>query len=409
MFTRLLSYAVLAGIPCVPCFAGAQATPIDVPGCDLAKNPKAFVGKLVRVRGTLSVHFEDFSLNIPHCDTSQGIWLAFGGDVPGLVPSTFNDMVRRPGSDLRVDGVPYGIKKDANFWRLYALIAARHGDKPDYTVTATLTGMFFGTEVRDSNGKVLYFGGLGHMICCALLVITEVSDVESVPSANLDVHGVVIGIDGQPVEGFTVIDDVLGGSPPCSRTTVTDKQGRFAFSNSGQQLRVESPDYRPLALTVETGGPEIRVRLEPAKQSDWIIRTCKKVDSSKRVGFSVRFALPEDMESQRLQFDDRQSIFAYHRGGSAPEADLIISRILDGTTEVVSSLDSEWFEERWVKNETGKVLGIDARGRRMDGGYWRTAVFRARDIASYWLEPSKPSRALDEIVNSACLARDTAH
>ncbi len=378
---------------------------MDVPGCDLVKSPKAFDGKLIRVRGTLSVHFEDFSLGIPNCDTRQGIWLAFGGDVPGVVASTVNDIARRPGSDIKVNGAPYGIKKDVNFWKLYALIAARHGDKPDYRVSATLTGMFFaGQELRNSRDDVVSFGGYGHLGCCALLVITEVSDVESVPPANLNVHGVVIGIDDQPVEGLTVIDDVLGGSPPGRQTTVTDQQGKFAFSNSGQQLRFESPDYRPLALTVETGGPEIQVRLEAAEQSDWVIHVCKELHPGKRVGFSVLFALPPTMESDPFKTIEGQSIFIYHHGGSAPEADLIITRILDGTTEEVDSLDFEWFEERWIKNEAGKAVGIDARGRMRSGQYRRTAVFFARDVATYWLD-HKPPKALDEIIDSACVAK----
>lgn len=102
------------------------------------------------------------------------------------------------------------------FWKLYALIAARHGEEPDYRATATLTGIFFGDDIRNSKGDVLLFGGYGHLGCCALLLITQVSDVESVPPANLDVHGVVIGSDGQPVEGLTVVDDVLGGSLPAA-------------------------------------------------------------------------------------------------------------------------------------------------------------------------------------------------
>jgi len=243
-----------------------------------------------------------------------GIW----GDVPGIVPSTANDMVRRPGSTFSVRGASYGIKKDFDFWRLYALIAARHRDKPDYRVTATLTGRFLGEDVRDSKGRVLNFGGYGHLGCCALLVITKVSDVESAPPASLNLHGVVIGVEGQPVEGFTVINEIFGGSPPGRQTTVTDKIGRFAFSNSGQQLRFESPDYRPIALTVESGSSEIRVRLESAKQSDWIIRACGDVHSDKRVGFSVRFALTKAMESEPLKTDGRQSIFVYRHGGSAP-------------------------------------------------------------------------------------------
>jgi hypothetical protein len=367
MMKRLLLLSVLAALFCAPHFARAQVDPIDVPGCELGKNPKAFDGRLVRVRGALSVHFEDFSLDISDCGTRQGIWLAFGGDVPGVVPSTANDIVRRPVSDIKVNAVSYGINKDVNFWKLYALIAARHGDKRDYQVSATLMGMFFsGEELRNSKGDALGFGGYGHLGCCSLLAITQISDVESLPPPNLSVHGLVLGIDGQPVEGFTVIDDVLGGAPPGSRTTVTDKQGKFAFSNSGQQLRFESPNYRPLALTVETGGSEIRVRLEAAKQSDWVIRACNEVHFGKRVGFSVLFALPKAMESEPFKSDDRRSIFVYHHGGSAPEADLIISQILDGTIEGFDSLGSERFEERWIK-ERGRQGCWDRCTRATDG------------------------------------------
>ena len=410
MLKQFLSFFVLAGLLCGRYSAGAQAGPVDLPACELKKSPKTFDGKLVRVRGTLSVHFEDFSLEIPNCDSPQGIWLAFGGDVPGIIASTANDMARRPGSDIKVNGISYGIKKDVDFRKLYALIAARHGDKPDYEVTATLTGMFLaGGELRNAKGDVAGFGGYGHLGCCALLLITQVSDVESVPPANLDVHGVVIGIDGQPVEGFTVIDDVLGGSPPVRQTTVTDKQGKFSFSNSGQQLRFENPDYRPLALTVETGGPEIRVRLEAAKESDWVIRTCREAHSGKRVGFSVLFALPKGMESEPFKTDEGLSIFVYHHGGSAPDADLIVSRILDGTTEEVNSLGSEWFEERWIKDEAGKVVGADARGRGRDGKYWRMAVFFDRDTVAYGIDPGKSPNEPDKIIDSACVARDTSH
>ena len=128
-------------------------------GCDLARNPKAFDGKLIRVRGTLNVHFEDFSFGNRNCDSEQGIWLAFGGDVPGIVSSTANDSYRKSGSDVNVNGVSYGIKKDDNFRKLYALIAARHGDEPAFNVTATLTGMFFaGQESRTAKGAVNFAG-----------------------------------------------------------------------------------------------------------------------------------------------------------------------------------------------------------------------------------------------------------
>ena len=151
------------------------------------------------------------------------------------------------------------------------------------------------------------------------------------------------------------------------------------------------------------------MRLEPAAQSDWIIRACQKAHHGKRVGFSVLFALPKGMELAPLRNDDRQSVFVFHHGESAPEADLIISRILDGTTQAVESLDSGWFEERWIKDAAGKVVGIDARARLKEGGYWRNAMFFARDIAAYTLAPGQSPKTLDEIIDSACVAKGTTH
>lgn len=381
---------------------------MEVSVCELARNPKAFDGKLIRVRGMLNVYLEDFSLGVANCKVDQGIWLAFGGDVPGVVPSTANDNFRKPGSQIRVDGVSYGITKDDSFRKLYALIAARHGDKPDYRVTATLTGPFFaGEESRTAKGAVNFIG-YGHLGCCALLVITQVSDVGSVPPANLKIHGVLIGVDGKPVQGFKVFNDVLGGSPPERQIAVTNEHGEFEFLNSGQQLRFENSKYRPLALTVQPGGRAVRVRLQDAKYSDWVIPACSEVESRNRVGYSVLFALPKTMESSPFNNDDMQSLFVYPRGGEASSAELIISRRPGEMTEEADSLDSDWFEERWAKDTARNIIGIDARGRTKHGEYWRTAIFSGHDIASYRLRSGKPN-TLDKIIDSACVAKSPDH
>ena len=234
-------------------------------------------------------------------------------------------------------------------------------------------------------------------------MITQVSGVMSVPATNLDVRDVVIGVNGHPIHGFTVIDDVLGVSPPGRRTTITDQQGRFSFANSGQRLRFENPAYRPLALPIETGTREIRVQLELANRSDWVLRACKDAHSSKRVGFSVQFTLPNKWESESFKGDaSRESVFLFVRGQSAPEANLIVSRILDGTAEGVDARNSKWFEQRWVKTGDGKVVGIDARGRTERHEFWRTATFSDRDIATYQLGAEQSPKTVNEIIDSAC-------
>ena len=405
MSKRLLLFVAFACLLCAPRAIYAQETPVDVAGCDLAKNPKAFDRKLIRVRGKLNVHFENFSLGIGNCNTEQGIWLAFGGDVPGIVPSTVNDTFRKPGSDIKVEGVSYGIKKDDSFRKLYALVAARHGDEPKYSVTATLMGMFFaGEENRTAKGTV-DFVGYGHLGCCALLMITQVSDVESVPPANLNLRGVLIGTDSKPMGGFTVFDDVLGGSPPERQKTVTNKNGEFAFSNSGQQLRFENPNYRPLALTVEPGGAPVRVRLQDAKHTDWVIPVCGEGYPSSRIGFSVLFALPKTMESSSFNNGDMQSVFIYPQGGEPSSPELIISRSSE-ELDATDSLDSKRFEERWAKDSTGNVIGIDARGLMKHGGSWRNAIFLGGDFIGYRLKSRKQPNVLDQIIDSACIARN---
>ena len=402
MWTKLFPFLAFL---LVATTARAQQTPVNVSVCDLAARPKSFDGKTIRVRGTLNVYFEDFTLSVRDCVTQQSLWLAFGGDVPGIVASTVNDTFRKPGVDLKVNGISYGIAKDDNFHKLYALIAARHGDKPSYLVTATLTGAFLAGEERQlPNGKS-DSGGYGHLGCCSLLVITHVSDVESLPPANLDVHGILLGPDGKPAVGITIFDDVLGGSPPERQQSVTNKNGEFQFSNSGQLLRFENPNYRPLALPIEPGGPLIRIKLEDAKRSNWLVPACAEGASAGRIGFSVLFQLPPTMKSSPLDNDDSHSLFIFPHGSSAPEAEFIISSGADQTDETVNSVNSTSSQQRWIKDFAGTIIGIDARGRFKSASYWRTATFFAHDSASYNLKRGKSAGLFDPVLDGACIAK----
>jgi hypothetical protein len=408
MLKRLLRFMAFAVLACGLRSVYAQEHPAEVPGCDVAKNPKAFDGKLIRVRGTVHVRFEDFSLGIENCDTAQSIWLTFGGDVPGIVASTINDNFRKAGADIRVNGAPYGIKKDENFRRFYALIAARRGDEPVYRVTATLTGAFFaGAERKLASGQT-YYAGYGHLGCCDLLVITQVSDVESVPPADLNVSGKVVGPDGKPVNGFVVFDDVLGGYPPIRQQSITNEKGEFEFSDSGQSLLFENPRYRPLALTVEPGGAPIRVRLEDAKQSDWVPPSCAQLgDSAGRIGFTVLFALPSTMVSKRLDQTDggMHSYLIFPRGSSEYDPELVITTTdSEAPADLDVSLDSKWSEYRWIKDSAGTVIGVDSRGRSNHSKYWRTAFFLGHDTVSYSLRSGRQRISLDRVLDSACIA-----
>ncbi len=387
--------------------ARAQETPQEVSFCNLANDPKSYGGKMIRVRGVVSDEFEDFTLSAESCHTQQGIWLAFGGDVASNVPSTVNDIYRTPGTELKVNGVSYGIEKDENFRRFYALIAARHGDKATYRVTATLTGAFFAGEQNKTPGGESTFTGYGHLGCCSLFVITKVSEVESVPPANLNLSGIVWGPDGRPMKGFPVVNEVPGGFPPQRQQTNTDASGHFEFSDSGFVLRFEDPRYRPVALAVEPGGAPVRVKLEDARRTDWVIPSCEQAGGFVgRIGFSALFVLPSGLESNQSDTFGGRTYFISPHGGEPADAELLISTYTDQAEgESEDFISSKWAEQRWIKDSTGAVVGLDSRGQRENGEYWRTATFLGRDSADYDVISLSTARSMDQIIDSACIAK----
>src|SRR5260221_10035344 len=81
----------------------AEENVVDVLGCELAAHPRTFDGKMIRVRSMVNVHFEDFTLGLGKCESEQGIWLAFGGDVPRIVVSMVNDNFRKHRKDIEND------------------------------------------------------------------------------------------------------------------------------------------------------------------------------------------------------------------------------------------------------------------------------------------------------------------
>lgn len=386
----------------------AQEAPLDVPYCALAQDPVSFDGKMIRVRGTLSVGFEDFTLVDKDCKTNQGIWLEFGGDVSENEASSIDQGVRKRGLEIQVNGVGNKVRKDDNFRRLYALISARHEISPSYAVTATLVGFFAaGTKATWANGQS-GFSGYGHLGCCSLLVISEVSsDIVSVPSANLSLRGKVVAPDGKPLKGFRIFDDInfLFRSSPERQEAITDESGNFAFPISGQLLRFEMSKYRPIALPVEPGGAPLRVKLEDANRSDWIVPSCAPKDTLGRVGFSVHFVLPATMESSLMDDEFMHAYFIFPQSGKPALANLIVSTSAAELPEDDSAFGSSWSEQRWIKDSKGAIIGIDARGSLRRGGPWRSAQFLGHDHIGYgWLR-GQPTRPLDRIIDSACIVR----
>lgn len=395
---RALALLCLLVFLLAPVPASSQPAPQETSVCSLSSAPQTFNGKDVRVRGFIDLSFEDFTLHSKDCDLKTGIWLIFAGDVATPTVSTAGDNYRTPAMHFRMKGKEYFLKKDDNFRRFYALMTAVRDEKPAYRVTATLRGAFFSERKGASDESE--WGGYGHLGCCDLFVITGVSDVESDPPANLEIGGVIVSSAGAPISGVKVTSETLGCCQPQREEATTDNSGQFRFSYGGQMLHFRKNDLRPLSVFVEQPRTDLHVTLVDSQPTDWIIKSCSQAKlSTGWVGFKYKFfaghAASEHLKSDEYDYDF-YSVDSHHA-----HEDLVISgEANDSHNDSLAA--SSTFQERWIKNEAGAIIGIDLRGVMRAGSYWRTAVFSSDGYASYGVKAREDATFLDRIMDSAC-------
>jgi hypothetical protein len=178
--------------------AQSAETAIPVTVCELQSNPLQFEGKLVHVRGTVTRGFEDFTISDPSAPSlsqrcGNSIWLEPGGDGKGPRPYLVvhswwpADDMRDWAQQARVDSVK--LIKDQQYRDMDNRLSAFRSREPDggacaglwicslYTVTSTITGRFYAAhEEKLADGRP-YFKGYGHMGCCHLLIIQQVTEL----------------------------------------------------------------------------------------------------------------------------------------------------------------------------------------------------------------------------------------
>lgn len=178
----------MTAIALLACVHAQQPQKVAI--CDLVQNAATYDHKEVEVRAPVNLAFEDFSLEAAECGVwtkYRPIWLTYGSDQPGPTPSTTNDNTRQPGQYLKIGGKPVPLVRDqalALFQkRLFAHRYAPNDPLPCweracdfYRVTATLRGIFLAAPEKQ-------LGGYGHLGCCNLLAIEQVSDVDAVRTA----------------------------------------------------------------------------------------------------------------------------------------------------------------------------------------------------------------------------------
>ena len=132
------------------------------------------------------MEFEDFSLYDPDCHAPglSGVWLTFGGDQDEITTYCCVNHTRKKGTNIEAGGHSIPLLRDQALHEFLRVLQTQRLRRPDgrqcesdecyyyRPVAATVTGLFLSGQ---GNGHS--FSGYGHLGCCHLLVIRQVSDV----------------------------------------------------------------------------------------------------------------------------------------------------------------------------------------------------------------------------------------
>jgi hypothetical protein len=184
MWIRVTGLLLVAGISQI---SGSRAQNVpssagpEVSICALLKEPRKFDNLKITVHGEVVSEFEDFSILDRACRAPNlpGIWLMFGGDVDCPTPSTWNDVGRPKGKDVKFQGVSYPLVKDGKFREFYRFATRRKRQKEVLRVKATLEGTFFAGAISTNTDPRMELPGFGHLGCCYLFIIHRVLDVSA--------------------------------------------------------------------------------------------------------------------------------------------------------------------------------------------------------------------------------------
>jgi hypothetical protein len=186
---RLFAWVCLYAFSCC-----LHAQVVDATVCEILKNPQAFNGKIVRVKGTIGAGFDEFVVRGTGCSQQvNGIWLSYPeGTKAKSGPWAMLQLQPAKnfaGTVAAVERTPVQLDKNKDFKQFDALLAAPSKGNGmclgcgRYAVSATLVGRLDGTAPalkRDSAGKTVGISGFGNLNAySAQLLLQSVSDVTS--------------------------------------------------------------------------------------------------------------------------------------------------------------------------------------------------------------------------------------
>ena len=189
---RFLTFVFVLGFSC---YVYAQA--VDTTVCEILGNPQSFNGKIVRIKGTVAASFDQFVIKGAGCgiNVNRNIWLSYPeGTKAKAGPAVMVQVqpARNFAGDVPVvQRTPVTLDKNSKDFKLFDSQLATPYQKGGmclgcnkYLVSATLVGRLDAVDKagvqRDKAGKIIGFGGFGHMNAyAARLVLQSVSDVTS--------------------------------------------------------------------------------------------------------------------------------------------------------------------------------------------------------------------------------------
>jgi hypothetical protein len=181
---QLLRCSLLIPLIALPRFSFTQEhnEPIrDVEVCQILNSPDSFDGQRVRFRGRLDFEFEDHAVDDRACGLPfphTGVWWTYGGE----------PLLAHQPEMKKIQGITLPVLQDAQFDEFRERIRAYRRKRPDgeacrshrecayYDVVATYTGRLFAGKKMPGRTIAASFG---HMGCCHLFVIEQVSEVEA--------------------------------------------------------------------------------------------------------------------------------------------------------------------------------------------------------------------------------------
>lgn len=188
---RILTLSCTVALTCC-----LHAQTVDTTVCEILKDPVAFNGKIVKLKGTVEAGFNQFVVKGADCGQKlDAIWLAYPEGAKAKAGAALV-LELQPAKNFTGAVAPAEQRapvaldsKNKDFKQFDSQLASPFkGDGlclgcARYTVTATLVGRLDGVKagiIRDKDGKITAINGFGHLNAySARLVLQSVADVAS--------------------------------------------------------------------------------------------------------------------------------------------------------------------------------------------------------------------------------------